>query len=237
MQDKYVGDIGDYIKLALLRQLQPGNRVGVVWWLFPNESSNSDGRHISYLGDPSSWRRYDPELFDKLGVIVDANRRSVAALQQERLLENAVFVDSAVPAKIEERRLWIEEAVRKVAECEVVFLDPDNGLEPRTFLPGRKASGKSVTYAEVDAFRAAGRTVVLYHHQTRAPGGHVEEIRQLEAKLGETFDRVDAIRAKPYSPRVFFLLDATPDIVERVEEWCEWWGDKISLNPHLNLSR
>jgi hypothetical protein len=52
MQDRYVGDVGDFAKYALLRRLcgQPGERairLGVVWCLFPDESLTNDGRHIS----------------------------------------------------------------------------------------------------------------------------------------------------------------------------------------------
>ncbi len=231
MQDKYVGDIGDYIKLALLRQLQPGHRVGVVWWLFPDEVSSPDGRHTAYLDDPK-WERFDPELYGKLRHIVRTGQRNVAALQHDSVLLDGVFVDSMVPISVEARRLWVKEAVLKVAECDVVFLDPDNGLEPRTFTPGRRAAGKSVSYEELAAFRAPGRTLVVYHHQTRAPGGHLNEIGTLETKLDRLFDRVDAVRASPRSPRVFFVLDASPEVVERLKELCDWWGDKLSLNPH-----
>lgn len=30
MQDRYAGDIGDYVKLALLRSLSDGHRLGVL---------------------------------------------------------------------------------------------------------------------------------------------------------------------------------------------------------------
>jgi hypothetical protein len=40
MQNRYVEDIGDYVKLAILRALssRPSvRRLGVAWWLFPDE--------------------------------------------------------------------------------------------------------------------------------------------------------------------------------------------------------
>ena len=33
MQDRYVGDIRDFVKLSVLRALMPGERLGVAWWL------------------------------------------------------------------------------------------------------------------------------------------------------------------------------------------------------------
>ena len=53
MQDRYVGDMGDYVKLAILRALMPGERLGVAWWRFPDEVHNADGRHVGYLRKPA----------------------------------------------------------------------------------------------------------------------------------------------------------------------------------------
>ena len=59
MQDRYTGDIGDYVKCGLLRALAGGRNLGVAWYLFPDEDHNSDGRHIDYLGQPDLWRAHD----------------------------------------------------------------------------------------------------------------------------------------------------------------------------------
>ena len=59
MQDRYGGDLSDFLKLGLSRWLVapsfevPPNRLGVVWYLTPDESHNADGKHVAYL-DPES---------------------------------------------------------------------------------------------------------------------------------------------------------------------------------------
>jgi hypothetical protein len=70
MQNRYVGDIGDYLKLGILRALSPGYRLGIAWWLYPDESHNRVGRHIGYLHRPALWRHYDQKLFVALAQIV-----------------------------------------------------------------------------------------------------------------------------------------------------------------------
>ena len=45
MQNRHVADIGDYVKLAILRRLACGRRLGVAWWLFPDEHHNANGGH------------------------------------------------------------------------------------------------------------------------------------------------------------------------------------------------
>ena len=42
MQNRLVGDIGDYLKLGILRASSPGYRLGIAWWLFPDEVPNRD---------------------------------------------------------------------------------------------------------------------------------------------------------------------------------------------------
>jgi hypothetical protein len=37
MQDRYAGDVGDYVKFALLRHLCPGRRLGIAWYLHPDQ--------------------------------------------------------------------------------------------------------------------------------------------------------------------------------------------------------
>lgn len=104
MQDRYAGDVGDFLKLGLLRQLTDdadgsgGFRLGVVWYLAPDEGHNADGKHITYL-DPSSragrdLRPLDPDLYDRLRSVV-ANGRSVNALERAEVLppDTRTFAD------------------------------------------------------------------------------------------------------------------------------------------------
>ena len=50
MKNQYVGDIGDYTKLALLRVIEnAGFSIGVNWYLTPDDKDSKDGRHIEYL--------------------------------------------------------------------------------------------------------------------------------------------------------------------------------------------
>ena len=93
MQDRYVGDIGDYAKYSLLRALSRGRKLGVSWYLFPAEDSG-DGGHIGYLLSPDKWRKPDPVTFDVLRKIVgdafskihEQKIRSVVAIEQSGLL-------------------------------------------------------------------------------------------------------------------------------------------------------
>jgi hypothetical protein len=235
MQDRYVGDIGDYVKLAILRALSPGRRLGVAWWLFPDSGSAGDGRHISYLASPGKWRHLDPELYNALRQVVAAGRRKIAALEDANVLPGATYFSEVIPVgatPLETRTLregWFARCQAELADCDVVFLDPDNGFEPTSFSLGAMKGGKSVSLAALAALRRIGRALVVYHHQTRRAGGHVAELRFWADRLrARGFDRVDALRASPYSPRAFFLLDSDDELRDRAAALGKRSGGLIS---------
>jgi hypothetical protein len=60
---------------------------------------------------------------------------------------------------------------------DLVFVDPDNGLEPASYRETRASSAKSIRISEVKRLAGDGRSVLIYHHPTRRKGGHLEEIR------------------------------------------------------------
>lgn len=81
MQNRYTGDIGDFGKLGLLRQISEAEfSIGVNWYLTPDESHNGDGRHIGYLRN-EAFRACDEQLWKALGDIVDSGRREVRELE------------------------------------------------------------------------------------------------------------------------------------------------------------
>ena len=232
MQNRYVGDIGDYAKYSLLRALSHGCKLGVSWYLFPNEETG-DGGHVGYLLRPDKWRAPDPEAFDTLRMIIGnillkKQERSVAAIEQSGLLPAATFWSGVVvcqgcknPEKAPWRRRWLQDSLECLRDCDIVFADPDNGLRERTkFSPGQRRSGKSICEDEALSLAANGRPVVVYHHNTKRRGGHGAEVRYWQGRLG---GGTCAVRWRCISPRTFFILNCTEELRGRAEQWCERW--------------
>ena len=125
----------------------PHLSLGVVWHLVPDEVHNSDGRFVDYL-DLSVWnqerfRECDPTLYDALRSIVLSGVRNVTSIQGGELLARGNTLLRRRPylrGFTRCRRQY--KAASSAAEdslagrrpsghrgCDVVFLDPDNGLE------------------------------------------------------------------------------------------------------------
>ena len=86
LQNRYVGDLGDFGKYGLLKALCGDTlKLGVNWYLIPDESHN--GKHTAYLKsthkDSTAYRSCDPELYDSLRKIVFINKcRNVEAMDR-----------------------------------------------------------------------------------------------------------------------------------------------------------
>jgi hypothetical protein len=234
MQDRYTGDIGDYVKYGLLRALADGRRLGVAWYLFPDEDHNDDGRHIGYLNDHGQWRDHDPALYDVLKRIVANDERKVSAVEQSTILGPAKFsgeILSAPELTCAKRRIWrgqwFENIQTSLQGCNIVFADPDNGLcEDEKFSLGNVKDWKRIPLYEAKAL-AQGRTAVIYHHNTRRTGGHEKEIAYWIDSLGEG---TLALRWRAYSGRTFFVVHPIQGMSERLERFSHEWGEKAELH-------
>jgi len=233
LQDRYVGDIGDYFKYGMLRRLAKGRSLGVMWYLFPDENHNDDGKHTSYLERPDNWRNFDPALFDTLEQLALDNRRNTAALAQSGILGNTKFNFERLDAgwlKVNERRrwrgAWFENGLTFLKTCDLIFADPDNGLcDDRAFSEGSVKDWKRIPLSEAKAL-AKERTAIIYHHNSRFKGGHEQEVMHWIQKLGkETF----ALRWRAYSSRTFFILNPSPEIVSSAKQIADDWGPKAEF--------
>lgn len=179
MQDRYVGDVGDFAKYGLLRILnaQAQLRLAVIWYLFGDESHNLDGRHVSYLGR-SDFAGLDPALHATLDRLVRQRKRSIRAVQGTDILpSDTIFFASRVSdatgismnrrTRAAIRLSWHRRAVAKSAEAELVFFDPDNGLETASVPRHSPKSGKYVYWDELLPFWHRGQSLVVYHHLNR----------------------------------------------------------------------
>jgi hypothetical protein len=243
VQNRYVADIGDYVKFAILRALSPGRRLGVVCWLFADEDHNADGGHREYLDRHSEWKHFDPPLFEALLKIEREKKHDVRAIEDSSVLPNAVFVSDPIPCKAqpyslrpEERKKWIEAAKTTVKNCNLVFLDPDNGIASERLKLTKARAGKSVTIDDIKSLQEGNRTIVVYHHQTRLKGGHLFEIVNLFTRLRKSGVHVSgALRATPWSPRAFFVLNGDEELQDRSKALANLWGKHVSWHSENEL--
>lgn len=165
MQNRYAGDVGDFGKLGMLRFLAQNDlAVGVNWYLVPDENHNDDGKHIGYLADPK-FTGCDDALLTSLKSIV-GKERSVGAIEKLNLISNAQYY-SELLFDPDDRAKWHSQAMQKLNECEIVFLDPDNGVLVKSVGHTSLKSIKYVLREEIIDYYTSGKSVVFYNHRSR----------------------------------------------------------------------
>ena len=252
MQNRYACDVGDFGKYGLLRKLcspaadqfseeqipenngnQADLKLGIVWYMTPDDAKGGDGRHTGYLKagtrNRREFRNCDPALYDVMEELVTSERRNVKSLQEAGVLpQGTIFYDtplsmagvkgdkkgkekggttlSALQKKRGMRREWLKEATSSVLDAQVVFLDPDNGLETQTVERHTIKGPKYAYYDDLRHYTERGQSVVIYHHLNRRIKAR-QQILQCETRIfKETGHRAFAMSYHRGSARAFMII-------------------------------
>ena len=226
MQDRYAGDVGDFGKYGLLRSLageEPPLRLGVVWYLTDKLTGArdpvNDGRHVSYLQPPREhlFRDCDPELYEAMRRLITSGERSVATVEALSILPSAALTHRtriATPPssmgraqRLRARQRWLDAALHRTAACDLVFVDPDNGLETLSVPTHSSRAPKYAYLSELEPFVRRGQTLMVYHHLGRRP--HVPEILARAEQCSTSFsNNVIALRYRRGTSRAFLIVPA-----------------------------
>ncbi len=134
MQDAYVGDIGDYGKYGLLRNI--GNTslyLAINWYkVKPARVDKQNNENcFKYLNRPEIYRKYDSELFDELfRIAIKEQRRKIEEVEAIDIGADCFFSEE-IPEK---RETWHNRGLSKTQKADIVFLDPDNGLATKKMM-------------------------------------------------------------------------------------------------------
>jgi len=204
MKNQYFGDVNDYRKYGLLRALVGDSDLDVAFgWMLTPDDGGTDGGFRSYLDRPREWRHFDSELYEWLAASLRHGAApGVALLEGAGLFPHARFIPEFVPDGRALRERWAECLVASATDADLVFLDPDNGLQVASKPAGSKDSSKYAQWAEVEALWRAGSSVLIYQHFRREKRDEFAQrmMRELRDRTGAPL--VEAFR----TPHVLFLL-------------------------------
>ncbi len=258
MQNSYVGDIGDFGKYGLLNHIFNNNqlKIGVNWYLVPDE--NTDGKIKQYLDDSKSkyvtdFKNCSPSLYKQLQQIICENKRSVNEVQKRGIFPSeTIYYDrklsfrdiegttiEAKDKRIEHRRQWVENGLKKLKECDVVFFDPDNGLEVKSHKNYSNKGIKYVFYDEIAPYYERGQSLIIYQHQTREKEEkYLERLKKIKDCLKETneifYMRFRRFRVRDY---IFVVHNVHSQVIKsKIEEMLKSdWGKHF--NPPQPIER
>jgi hypothetical protein len=233
MKNQYVADINDYRKYGLLRILSGSGKIrtGVCWMLTPNDN-RTDGQFTRYLNSPGRWKQYDFPLFERLANCIQDGERHVSRIESTGVLQNAVYHCDLLSDVPEERSRYFEDMHERLQGADLIFFDPDNGLEIKSRPYGRKQSSKFLYWHELTRAFSAGKSILLYQHFIREK--REQFISRISLELCRRLDVSDVLSFR--TPHVVFFLVSQPEHAQHFEERAVvvavQWRDQIHVNAH-----
>jgi len=193
------------------------------------DDQRADGSRAKYLQRVSQYRRFDPELFDRLAMGVGSGVRGIDFVEGSGLLPRALFHSELIPDDGAGRAAYFDAAFSNLSEAEVVFFDPDNGFEIDSCRPGQKGSNRYLCWDEARSFFDRGQSVIVYQHFARE--NRELHIRRLVKQMWERFSTTAVFAFR--TPYVVFLLAAQKQHRAWFEARCEelrrkWDEDQIA---------
>jgi hypothetical protein len=233
VRHNFVNDIGDYAKYALLRAICASSadliRLGVIWYLTDHAEQNGDGRKRAHLSQ-NGWEDLDPELLAAMRRIENARQDqddlNVALIESSGVLPpGTVYFSEPIPRvhggtlqRVADRAAWFGRARSAVVGSDLVFLDPDNGLQVRSAPLTSPLASKYATVAEIAALLDDGTGVILYQHGNRAPWP--EQRAHVCAQIASGTARpltIRSLRFGAFGVRAFFCITTSPLLADSVE--------------------
>lgn len=171
MKNQYFGDINDYKKYSLLRLLSGQGQIKTaICWVLTEDDNRTDGRKISYLSQPEKWKSFDPLLYEHLyRLVIERGFRRVDHIEKDNILNNCKFYKDIMYDSIESREHFFNKFLRFSKGVDLVFFDPDNGIQIKSIPRGRRSSSKYMYWDEIQASYEAGHSIMIYQHFPRKP--------------------------------------------------------------------
>ena len=203
--------------------------MSVCWMMTPNDE-RLDGSSVQYLMQPKYWRYHDPHLYDFLqDAVIVRNNRNVKLIEQSGLLQNATFFPDLVPEDRHKRKSYFSNLYMVASKSNLVFFDPDNGIEVKSRPYGRKGSSKYLYWTElVDTF-SKGYSVLVYQHFPRSDRRKFIDKLSFELKSMVSGCNLHFF----YTARVLFILLATDEYEDFFKICTKEWETKWGINKAI----
>jgi hypothetical protein len=234
MKNQYFGDINDYKKYSLLRLLGGHGQIKTaVCWVLTEDDNRTDGSKIRYLEQPEKWQNYDPVLYEYLRKLVyEKGLRNVSHIEQDSILPNCRFFKDFIYDSVESRDNFFSCFLEFAKGTDLVFFDPDNGIEVKSIARGKRSSSKYIYWDEVKASYEAGHSLMIYQHFPRRP--REPFLRNLVHKVRDFIRANQVFSYCTY--HVAFLLLPQPDhedlFAQNSNNVKKAWGEVIKVQEY-----
>lgn len=193
MQNKYFGDIHDFYKYYFLKIISNNHSLGIHWCLVPDDLKNNDGKKKLSLKEKNK----DAELYS----LLENSRKDIREIEKYFIKTTKFFIKMHEHYYLD--HVYNKEAIDKLIDCDIIFFDPDNGIEvPST---NNKNKFKYVSYGQLFDFWNMGKTLIIYQHSDHDKKSAEEKIINLSKSLN--CKKEDIFIIKKGQVKYFFVIN------------------------------
>jgi hypothetical protein len=208
MKDQYVGDIGDYGKVLIMKHLADlGFKIGVNWVLTKNDN-RGDGKHRDYVdySGKDCLCCCDEKVFSDICLLAKKKKADRDIGDLENLIRGftgSVVFYSKKYIGGQKRKTYEDDAFAKLSPdlADLVFFDPDNGVDGEEGM-----SSKHVYFFDLKRYWERKQSLLTYHHLGREDT-HETQIAQLKLDFQKEFPdgRIYTYHLRRGTARVYIL--------------------------------
>jgi len=199
--------------------------------MLTSHDGRRDGGRIGYLDQPGEWKKYDPSLFDALQKV--ASNRDVICAENPAILSPMTFTFYVEELRDDKaaRAAYFQEFWSRLPGKDLVFFDPDNGLDVPSKPVGRKGSSKYLYRNELLPTWRSNSSILIYQHFPRKERS--EFIERIARGIRIDTKPLEVVSFR--TPNVVFFLMVQPrhrHLVDRAKAVQQVWGDQIQVLSH-----
>lgn len=232
MKNQYVGDKRDFFKYGILRFLAVAGKMKInVCWMLTQNDASGEGDKTEYLKKPEEWKRFDASLFEALHDIVYYSRnRNVEEIQRRQLIPGATYFSGIVSDDRKQRKNYFRQFLAQINDSDLVFFDPDIGIERKEPKKGRKSSSKYVYWDELGKSYAENRAMIIFQYFSHFVPLNEETLIKRAAEITSHLHAPEVIVFDTADRVAFFLVPRRDNIQELAQlgkKIAEQWASKI----------
>ena len=153
MQNKYFGDIHDFYKYFLLKHISGYFSIGINWCLIKDENSNDGNKKLRKIEKDKDTTLYS--ILNNSENILGINAYFSKKVGYFDNIYEHYFLNSVYQKK----------AFDKLNKKDIIFFDPDNGLE--VISTNNKNKYKYLSYDTIEKYWTNGNSMIIYQHLSR----------------------------------------------------------------------
>jgi hypothetical protein len=200
--------------------------------MLTQDDKRPDGKFTGYTKSPRKYKYFDPPLFAIMTTCISDKDRNVNRIESENVLQNVIYYSRILTDDNQEREQYFSDMHDQFKSTDLIFFDPDNGLEIKSRKEGCIRSSKFLYWRELIATLSAEKSILVYQHFIREQGD--DFIKRKSSEICEKLVVPEVLSFRT-SNVVFFLIPQqkhTQYFKEKIAEAINKWdADNVFNKP------